>query len=201
MDSYNTIDGTARGEFKDKGSKFLAFAYYVTSEEQISSIIQDLKKEYYDARHHCYAWRMGADGKAWRANDDGEPSSTAGKPILGQLLSNELTDILVVVVRYFGGTKLGVPGLIRAYKESTIDVLNNSNIVTKQVEAYYCLSFPYIEMNSAMKIVKDFGLKILGQDFDNRSSLHICLPKSQMAAFEERAHKINGGDLVFEGLK
>lgn len=201
MDSYKTISSSAVGEYKEKGSKFLSFAYHVTNEEQITAIIQSLKKEYYDARHHCYAWRMSPEGDKWRANDDGEPSSTAGKPILGQILSSELTDILIVVVRYFGGTKLGVPGLIRAYKTATIDVISNAEIEERQVEAYYIFSYPYIEMNSAMKVVKDFGIKILGQDFDNRSVLKVSLPKRIESDFVERAQKINGVDLIFEGYK
>lgn len=201
MDSYKTIASSSLGEYKEKGSKFLAFAYHVTSEEQISTIVHSLKKEYYDARHHCYAWRLAPEGDRWRANDDGEPSSTAGKPILGQILSNELTDILIVVVRYFGGTKLGVPGLIRAYKEASIDAISNAEVETRQVEAYYNFSFPYIEMNSAMKAIKDFGIKILGQDFDNRCVMKVSMAKRIEGDFVAKAEKINGVDLIFEGYK
>lgn len=128
-DSYLSIAAPSEGLYKEKGSKFMAFAYPVEEEEQAKEIIADLKKEYFDARHHCYAYRIGHTGDQWRMNDDGEPSSTAGRPIFGQLLSNELSDILVVVVRYFGGIKLGVPGLIRAYKSATADAIANAEIV------------------------------------------------------------------------
>lgn len=201
MESYKTIESPSEGEFKDKGSKFLAFAYNVTTEEQISEIVQSLKKRYYDARHHCYAWRLTPDGSHWRANDDGEPSSTAGRPILGQMLSNELTDILIVVVRYFGGTKLGVPGLIRAYKSAAIEAISAATIIEKQIKAYYALSFPYIEMNSAMKIVKDLSLEIVNQEFDNRSTLHLSFPIGKKEAFLSRAESIAGVNIDFEGEK
>ena len=130
-DCYKSISALSTGIFKDNGSKFLAFAYPVSSEEEIKPIIQQLKKEYFDARHHCYAYRIGHTGAIWRMNDDGEPSSTAGRPIYGQILSAQLSDILVVVVRYFGGIKLGVPGLIRAYKTSTADAIANATIIEK----------------------------------------------------------------------
>ncbi len=131
IDSYLTIEKNTEGLFKDKGSKFLAFAYPVEEEEEIKEYIQALKKEHYSARHHCYAWRLGAEKTHFRANDDGEPSSTAGKPILGQIQKNDLTNILIVVVRYFGGTLLGVSGLINAYRGAAADVINNSIIVEK----------------------------------------------------------------------
>ena len=164
-DCFKSIATLSTGLFKDNGSKFLAFAYPVTTEEEIKGIIQGLKKEYYDARHHCYAYRLGHTGAIWRMNDDGEPSSTAGRPIYGQILSAELSDILVVVVRYFGGIKLGVPGLIRAYKSSTADAIANATIIEKIATKPYRIIFDYLQMNSVMKRLKDLGL-LLQQDHD-----------------------------------
>lgn len=174
-DSYLSIDSPANGLFKDKGSKFLAFAFPVESETEIKNHLFSIKKEYYDARHHCYAYRLGHKGDNWRANDDGEPSSTAGKPIHGQLLSHNLTDILVVVVRYFGGTKLGVPGLIRAYKESTIDVINNSTICEKIATASHSFSFDYSIMNDVMKVLKEFSLVPVSQTFEINCSITVSI--------------------------
>ncbi len=179
MYSYKTIKESSEGLYKEKGSRFISYAYHVTSEEEITPIVQSLKKQYYDARHHCYAWRLGADGKRTRANDDGEPSSTAGRPILGQITSFELTDILIVVIRYFGGTKLGVPGLIRAYKEAAIDAIASSEIIEKTVDVYYKVTFDYEMMNRVMKVVKEISPKIVDQSFDNLSSLTLSIPKDK----------------------
>ena len=133
-DTYKTIEKPSEGLFKDKGSKFISFAFPVDNEEEIKEIVQSIKKEHHSARHHCYAWRLGADQLLFRANDDGEPSSTAGKPILGQIQSFDLTNILIVVVRYFGGTLLGVSGLINAYRNAALDAINQAEIVEKLVE-------------------------------------------------------------------
>lgn len=173
IDKYLTIEKPSKGIFKDKGSKFLAFAYPVKSESEIKNIINFLKEEYFDARHHCYAYRLGADQKVFRSNDDGEPSGTAGKPILGQIVSNNLTNILIVVVRYFGGTLLGTSGLITAYRSASADAVSNAEIVERYVFAIYRISFDYQGMNSIMKIVKDYDLKVSDQDFGLACSMII----------------------------
>lgn len=182
-DCYKSISGPSEGSYRDLGSKFLAFAYPVDSEAQVKEIVAGLKKEYFDARHHCYAYRIGHLGQIWRANDDGEPSSTGGKPILGQLLSNELSDILVVVVRYFGGVKLGVPGLIKAYRTATADALSKAAVVEKTACERFEVSFDYLDMNRAMKTVKDMDLKIRGQEFDSTCKLLLDVPLSKVPEF------------------
>ncbi len=155
-DSYKSIETKSEGIYKESGSKFLSFAYPLTEEEEIKDIIDSVKKEHYSARHHCFAYRLGQKGDIWRINDDGEPSSSAGKPIYGQILSNELSDILIIVVRYFGGTKLGIPGLIRAYKNSAADAIANNKIITKITQEKIVFSFDYINMESVMKLIKRF---------------------------------------------
>lgn len=180
QDSYKSISAPSEGIYKDKGSKFLAFAYPVESESEIKDILFKIKKEYFDARHHCYAYRLRHDYSIWRANDDGEPSSSAGRPILGQILSQELSDILIVVVRYFGGIKLGVPGLIRAYKTASADALANSEICEKIATSDYSISFPYERMNDIMKILKEFGLYPHRQEFDN-----MCLIETKVRLRDE----------------
>ena len=177
--TYKTIAAPASGVFKDKGSKFLAFSFPVENEKEIKQHIQQLKKEYFDARHHCYAYRLGLNGKFWRANDDGEPSSTGGKPILGQLLSLELTNVLVVVVRYFGGIQLGVPGLIKAYRSATADALAQAQIVEKTAKEILMLNFSYLAMNKVMKIIKEEELEIIAQHFDNECKIKIAVPLSK----------------------
>ena len=155
IDEYYTLSKPSEGIFKDKGSKFIAKAFPVFSETEIKAIQEQLRSEYHDARHHCYAYMLGADKKVFRANDDGEPSSTAGKPILGQIKSFELTNVLIVVIRYFGGTKLGVSGLIHAYKTATEEALKNAEIVKKTLLDYYQLKFDYAAMNDIMRILKE----------------------------------------------
>lgn len=161
-DTYTSISAPSQGIYKEKGSKFLAFAYPVESEEEIKATVGRLRKEYHDARHHCYAYRLGADGSAWRYNDDGEPSSTAGKPIYGQLLSNGLSDILIVVVRYFGGIKLGVPGLIKAYRSAAADAIANSRTVEKTASSLFSVTFGYAGTDRVMRILKDMGISPAG---------------------------------------
>ena len=170
-DTFKSISGPSKGLFKDNGSRFIAHAYPVSSEEEVKDIVSSLKKEYHDARHHCYAYRLGYRRDIFRANDDGEPSSSAGRPILGQIDSLELSDILVVVVRYFGGIKLGIPGLIRAYRTSTADALANAEIVEKTATERFRLRFGYMEMNGVMKVLKDLGLQARNQDFGMECSL------------------------------
>lgn len=163
--NYRTIQGETEGIYKEKGSKFLAFAFPVKDEVEIKSRLDELRKKYYDARHHCYAYVVGPDKKKYRANDDGEPNHSAGDPILGQIRSLELTDVLVVVVRYFGGTKLGVGGLITAYKTAAEDALRKIVVVEKDVVDRITLEYSYSATPEVMKLVKDFDLKILDQRF------------------------------------
>ena len=184
-DRYRSIEAPSTGVYKDNGSKFLAFAFPVETEEQAKEHIAALRKEYFDARHHCYAWRIGLEGALWRANDDGEPSSTAGRPILGQLLSAELSDILVVVVRYFGGVKLGVPGLIKAYKTATAEAIAAARIVEKTACATCRIGFDYTRMNDVMKIVKDWNLRILSQQFENDCEITVRVGLAKVDAFCE----------------
>jgi len=177
-DVYKTIEQTSTGYFKDKGSKFYSYAYPIREEEEVRDIIQQLKKEHHSARHHCYAWRLGTEEITTRANDDGEPSSTAGKPILGQLQSYEVTNILVVVVRYFGGTLLGVSGLINAYRNATIEALNNAEIITKLIETSYELKFGYDLLNTVMYHIKQENLDITVTDFQENCRLVFKVRKS-----------------------
>ena len=200
-DTYKTIEGEAEGLFKDKGSRFLSYAYHVENEDEIREHLAVLKKKYYDATHHCYAWRLGPGGEASRSNDDGEPSGSAGKPILGQLLSKELTDILVVVIRYFGGTLLGVPGLINAYREATGDVIENSRVVTMTEEAYYEVLFPYLAMNDVMRIVKSDQPRVVEQQFDNLCRMVLATPRSEESALIGKLEKVDGAQLEFIAYK
>ncbi len=178
-DTYNTIISKSEGNFKDKGSKFLAYAFPVSTEEEIKKIIQTLKKEHHSARHHCYAWRLGTEKIRFRANDDGEPSSTAGKPILGQLLSFNVTNIMIVVVRYFGGTLLGVGGLINAYKNAASDVLNNCEIIERKIETRFEIKFSYNELNSVMQIIKNENLNQISTDFKERCKIVFSVRRSE----------------------
>lgn len=194
-DTYLTIEEAAEAVFKEKSSKFLAYAYPVANESEIHERIEALRKRYYDATHHCYAWRLGAGGESFRANDDGEPSSTAGKPILGQLLSRNVTDTLVVVVRYFGGTKLGVPGLIAAYRESAALVLDAATIVERTVDEVLTVRFSYMAMNDVMRIVKEEQPTIEQQLFDNLSTMVLRIRKNRYARLTERLQKVDGATI------
>ena len=189
-DSYRSISGPAEGLFKDNGSRFISFAFPVETEDEVKSIVGDLKKKYHDARHHCYAYRLGYLGDRFRANDDGEPSSSAGRPILGQIDSKGLSDVLVVVVRYFGGIKLGVPGLIRAYKTSTAEALEKAGSVEKVAGKWFRVSFGYEAMNSVMKILKDMDLRQQGQDFGSECSLRTWMRLSAENDFRSRMEKV-----------
>lgn len=188
-DTYRTIAQASEGIYKDKGSKFLAFAYPIESVEQVKGLVDELRARYYDARHHCFAYRVGQNGEQWRAVDDGEPSATAGKPILGQLQSMELTNLLVVVVRYFGGTKLGVSGLINAYREATIEALNAAQIEERIIESTFTVTFSYLMMNDMMKIVKDFQARIISQDFDNLCTITMSVRRDDRERFGEKLEK------------
>jgi uncharacterized YigZ family protein len=191
-DTYLTIEAPSQGLYKDKGSKFIALAWPVETEEQINEIMASVKKEYYDAHHHCYAWILGQSREHFRQNDDGEPSGTAGKPIYGQLLSTELTNILVVVVRYFGGTKLGVRGLIDAYKGATADALQNAGIIEKIIHVQYQLDFDYLSMNDVMKILKDHELPQSDHQFDLKCRLSFSVRQSLADQIKEAFEKIEG---------
>jgi len=185
-DTYFSIAAPSKGVYKELGSKFLAFAYPVETEEETKEIIASLKKEYFDARHHCYAWRLGLTGEPFRFNDDGEPSSTAGRPIHGQLLSRELSDILVVVVRYFGGVKLGVPGLIRAYRTATQEALDAATVVEKVAGEHFTLEFGYLQMNDVMKVLKEMGITPLRQEFDLDCRIEVRVRLGQIEDFRKQ---------------
>ena len=178
-DTYKTIKYPSQGVYKEKGSKFLAFAYPIATEAEAKARLDELRKQYFDARHHCYAYILGADKAAYRINDDGEPSSTAGKPIYGQLLSHDLTNIIIVVVRYFGGIKLGVPGLINAYRTAAKDAIDNAIIIERNITEVYNLQFTYEQMNSVMKILKDNNLPQCNQKFELDCSLDFSVRQAE----------------------
>lgn len=186
QDQYRSIAAPSEGLFKDNGSRFIALAYPVETEEEVKSIVAGLRKEYHDARHHCYAYRLGYKGDLWRASDDGEPSGSAGRPILGQIDSLGLSDILVVVVRYFGGIKLGIPGLIRAYKSSTADALSSAQIVDKIASRHFRLQFEYLSMNAVMKVLKDMDLPQKAQNFGESCSLETSVRLASVEDFIQR---------------
>lgn len=177
---YNTISQPVVAEFKDRGSRFLAYVYPLSSVEEFKEKLKLLKEEHHKAVHHCFAYRMGTDGNTFRVSDDGEPSGSAGKPILGQIDSKELTDVLVIVVRYFGGTLLGVPGLINAYKTATALALQTTPIVQKQVEVIYKLHFDYTRMNDVMMILKQYNCSILKQETTLFCDIETGIPKSRL---------------------
>ena len=191
-DSYKTIARPAETTYRQLSSKFLVYAYPVETEEEIKQYLEALRKRWFDATHHCYAWRLGPQGEHFRANDDGEPSSTAGKPILGQLLSQEVTNCLVVVVRYFGGTKLGVPGLIAAYKESTALVLSECEIVERTVDLHVRVEFSYIAMNDVMRVVKEMQPRVLTQEFDNLCTMTLSIREGDSQQLIGRLEKVEG---------
>jgi len=192
-DSYKTVEGESHGIYREKGSRFIAYAYPVSDTEQIKDITERLRKEYHDARHHCYAYMLGYDRNVWRVNDDGEPSGTAGKPILGQINSNELTDILIVVIRYFGGTLLGVSGLINAYRSAAADAIANAVIITKKLTCSINIEFPYVVLNDVMKIIKEnHEIQQISHNFDNDCSITLSLPLSLEKPITARLLKIPG---------
>ncbi len=179
------------GFYSEKRSKFLAFAHHVTTENEVKELLQAYKKKYYDARHCCYAYMLGADRSVFRANDDGEPSSTAGKPILGQINAHELTDILIVVVRYFGGTKLGTSGLIVAYRTAAAAAIENAQIETRYVEDIIDYSFTYPLLNEVMRVVKELEPRIVSQTFDNTCHISLAIRKSQAAELRQRLQQLS----------
>ena len=189
-DEYKTIASTSEGYYTEKRSKFLAFAHHVQTVDEVKDIIALYRKKYYDARHVCYAYMLGAERLEFRANDDGEPSSTAGKPILGQINSNELTDILIVVVRYYGGVNLGTSGLIVAYREAAADAINHATIETRQVEEIVKYSFAYPQMNDVMRIVKDMNPRIVSQNFENTCEIVLSIRKSEAEQLRNRLNSL-----------
>ena len=195
-DTYKTIRYASQGVYKEKGSKFLAFAYPIATEAEAKARLEELRKQYFDARHHCYAYILGADKAAYRINDDGEPSSTAGKPIYGQLLSHDLTNIIIVVVRYFGGIKLGVPGLINAYRTAAKDAIDNAIIIEKNITEVYNLQFTYEQMNSVMKILKDEELPQSNQKFELDCSLDFSVRQSASTRVCDEFLKLKGVKLT-----
>ena len=191
-DTYRTLAAPAEGLYKEKGSKFLAFAYPVRTPDDVKAHLDELRKQYFDARHHCYAYRLGLKGDKFRANDDGEPSGSAGRPILGQIDSLGLSDILVVVVRYFGGIKLGIPGLIRAYKTSTSDALQSATTIEKIAGKIFRIEFSYEAMNPVMKALKDLSLPQSKQSFGMECSLETRVRLSSEDDFKKRLQDIKG---------
>jgi len=182
-DTYNTIKAPSEGIYKEKGSKFLAFAFPVRTVEEVKVHLDALRKDYFDARHHCYAYILGPNKDAWRANDDGEPSGTGGRPIYGQLLSADLTDTLIVVVRYFGGILLGASGLANAYKTAARDAIEHAEIIEKTIDVRYRLHFEYALMNDVMRIIKEFGVVPQNQDFNLDCRLEVEVRQSLSVRF------------------
>lgn len=195
-DQYKTIveETIGEGYYTEKRSKFLAFAHHIESVDEAKELVIAYRKQYYDARHCCYAYMLGPEQNAFRANDDGEPSSTAGKPILGQIISHELTDIIVFVIRYFGGVKLGTSGLINAYRTAANEALSNASVVVKQVEETIDFDFTYPMMNDVMRVVKEMQPRIIDQKFDNTCSIKLSIRKSEAEQLRMRLSKLS-----FEG--
>ena len=189
-DTYLTVENPAEGSYKDKGSRFLAFIYPVQSENEVKDILTSLKTKYHDARHHCYAYALGLHRDTFRAVDDGEPSSTAGKPILGQIIANNLTNVLIVVVRYFGGIKLGVPGLIQAYRQASADAIAHAAIVERTEDVTLHVQFPYIAINDVMKILKDMTPNILSRQFEIECQITLSIRRNQYTTLCQRLSQI-----------
>jgi uncharacterized YigZ family protein len=198
-EKYLTVSKSVESIYKEKGSKFLSFLYPVTSVDEVKEYLTQLKKKYYDATHHCYAYIIGYDKETFRMNDDGEPSSTAGKPIYGQLQSNDLTNVLLVVVRYFGGTKLGVSGLIKAYKESSAECIALAEIVEKQVKHKYIIYFAYEDMNVVMNILKQNNAEQKNQIFDLNCQIEVLIDKRNSLKFESSIPPISTIRIEFVG--
>ena len=194
--TYRTIAKESEGLYKEKGSRFIALAYPVRTEEEVKQHVAEVKKKYYDARHHCYAYILGPNKDAYRQNDDGEPSGTAGRPIHGQLLSNDLTDTLIIVIRYFGGIKLGVSGLINAYKTAAKDALDNNTIVERFVEEDYEIHFPPLGMNKVMQLLKRDTVKITDQQYDTDCIIRFTVQKRDADALLEALQKVEGASIT-----
>lgn len=190
-DEFKTITNIGEGTYSEKRSKFLAFSHHVESVDEVKDILQSYRKKYYDARHICYAYVLGPERDVFRANDDGEPSSTAGKPILGQINSNELTDILVVVVRYYGGVNLGTGGLIVAYRTASAEALAASNVELRQVEEIVLYRFPYVMMNSVMRVVKEMKPRIISQSYEGTCEIKLGIRRSEASILRSKLEKLS----------
>jgi uncharacterized YigZ family protein len=191
-DAYLTITSPCEGLYKEKGSKFFAFAFPVFSKEQVKPIIDDLRKKHHDARHVCFAYIINPLNPETRSNDDGEPSGTAGRPILGALMSKNVVNVLMVVVRYFGGTKLGTSGLINAYKTASLDAFENGEIVERNLEATFTISFGYFIMNDVMKVIKEDNPTILSQNFDNECQMQLQIRLNDYDRIKAKLEKLEG---------
>nr|MBC7611721.1 YigZ family protein [Pseudopedobacter sp.] len=196
-DTYRTINQPSEGIFRDKGSKFIAYAYPFKSEDHLKERINDLKSQHTKARHYCFAYRLSKDKAVYRINDDGEPSGTAGRPILNTLLSNDLTNVLIVVVRYFGGTLLGVPGLINAYKSAAEDAIQQTIIIEKRVQDIYKVNFEYLQMNALMQLIKDEDLESFDQEFDLKCNIKIAINQSDINRIIGKLESIENLELQF----
>jgi uncharacterized YigZ family protein len=201
LDTYLTISSVSEALYKDKGSKFYAFAYPVQTVEQIKEILAEKRKEYYDARHVCYAYMLGYERNIFRANDDGEPSGTAGRPILGQINSSNLTDILIIVVRYFGGTLLGTSGLIQAYKTSAAEAIAAATIEERIVEKTFVSKFGYQDLNAVMRIMKDFDLAIVNQIQEMDCTLYFRIRLGDIERVKDRFDKLDFVSFEEEEIK
>ena len=188
-DEFKTIKDKSEGSYSELRSKFLAFAHHVTTVEEAMALVEQYQKKYYDARHVCWAYMIGAEREIFRSNDHGEPSGTAGKPILGQINSNELTDIIILVVRYFGGVKLGTSGLIVAYKTAAAEAIANAEIETRTVDEEYTFSFEYPLMNSVMKVARDMDARIVSQSYDMDCKMTLSIRKGKMQELQEKVKK------------
>lgn len=195
-DTYTSILAPSEGLYKESGSRFIAYALPVSSVSEAKSAVDSIRKEHFSARHCCFAYRIGHDGAIWRANDDGEPSGTAGRPILGQIDARGLSDVLVVVVRYFGGVKLGVPGLIRAYRAATSDALDKVPPMTKTASEPFRISFPYPVMNDVMKLLKDSALTVRERDFSDGCRIDVDIPLSLREETARKAAMIEGCSII-----
>ena len=196
-DTYSTIKEKSEGIFKDRGSKFIALAYPVITENEAKVILSEIRKQYHDACHHCYAYRIGSDKMLYRSSDDGEPSGTAGKPIFNQILSKDLTNIFIVVVRYFGGTLLGVPGLINAYKSAALESINNAVVITKTINEIYEVNYDYPVMNDVMKIIKDNAIDIISTDFNLKCKIVFKVRKNNSLFIYESLKKIDSLEIKY----
>ena len=194
-DTYLTIESQSEGLFKDKGSKFIAFAFPVNNEDEIKQNLENIRKKYYDARHHCYAYRLGLDGNIYRTNDDGEPSNTAGKPIYGQILSHNLTNILIIVIRYFGGILLGTGGLINAYKTAAAEALSNAKIIEKTEDKSIKIIFDYTITNDVMKIISDEKAKQISSTYNEKCELEISVRRNNYDSFIEKLKLLNSENI------
>ncbi|MBO4905726.1 MAG: YigZ family protein [Bacteroidaceae bacterium] len=199
-DEFKTIKDKSEGTYTELRSKFLAFAHPVRTVEEAKALVDEYRKKYYDARHVCWAYMLGHERLLFRSNDDGEPSGTAGKPILGQINSRELTDILVIVVRYFGGVKLGTSGLIQAYRAATIEALDAAEIVERQVEQEIDIRFDYLQMNAVMRVVKEEQPTVVNQQFDNSCTMTLSIRASLMPRLRERLSKVEGMNFLDDEL-